>query len=155
MFRRRIKIRRFAPLRLCVIIATALAVLGLESRLAGAADFIYVSMDNDTIVRYDVSLGSSALVQAAGNVFVPTGQGLNLPIGLTFDSAGNLNAANIASNIISKYDSAGVLQFSWSTVSDAPRFLAFPTVVPESTTCVSGAIATALMAVIARQRRQA
>ena len=243
MFRRRKSIPRFAPFRLSVRLAMALAVIviGPGTRPAGAVDFMYVSLSNNTIVRYDVSLATSALVQASGSVFVPAGQGLNNPYGLAFDTAGNLYAANFGNTItrydssgtrigtdfvptgqglnnpvglafdtagnlyaanfngntitrydssgtrigtdfvptgqglsspgglaidssgnlyaanignatISKYNSAGVLQFSWSTTA-SPNFLAFPTVVPEPSTYVLGAIATGLMAVIARRRK--
>ena len=110
---------------------------------------LYVSnQTGNTITRYDSS------GNRIGTDFVPTGQGLNGPAGLAFDTAGNLYAANYGNNTISKYNSDGVLQFSWSTTA-RPRFLAFPTVVPEPSTYVLGAIATGLMAVIARRRKAA
>ncbi|MBI1321601.1 PEP-CTERM sorting domain-containing protein [bacterium] len=99
----------------------------------------------NTITRYDSS------GNRIGTDFVPTGQGLVNPVGLAFDKSGNLYAANLNNNTISKYNSAGVFQFSWSTPV-SPRFLAF---VPEPSTYVLGGLATALMAVIARRRRQA
>jgi sugar lactone lactonase YvrE len=235
--------RPFPPFRLAVRLALAWAIIGpgLGAR-ASALEYMYVSMGDNTIVRYDISLGTSALVEASMSVFVGTGQGLdnprglafdtagnlyaanlnantitkydssgvrvgtnfadlskglntpyglafdtagNLyasnqnantitkydssgarvgtdfvgfgqglsgPLGLAFDTAGNLYAANVNAKTISKYDSAGVRQLTWSTGNTVPFFLAF---VPEPSTYVLGAIATGLMAVIARRRKAA
>lgn len=92
-----------------VRLVSVLAIFGLGpvARPASGADYMYVSLNNNTIVRYDVSLGTSALVQASRSVFVPTGQGLNFPTGLAFDTSGNLYAANASSNTITRYDSSG------------------------------------------------
>jgi len=81
--------------------------MGMGTRPAGAVDYMYVSLQNNTIVRYDISLATSALVQASGSVFVPSGQGLNYVTGLAFDTAGNLYAANHDGNTITRYNSSG------------------------------------------------
>jgi len=88
-------------------VALAVIGIGLGTQSASASDFMYVSLSDRTIVRYDVSLGSSVAVAATGSVFVPTGQGLSNPVGLAFDTAGNLYAANANSNTITRYNSSG------------------------------------------------
>ena len=57
---------------------------------------------------------------------------LNVPVGLAFDSSGNLYAANYFGQSISKFDSAGTLLMNWSTAA-GPRFLALQPV-PEPST---------------------
>ena len=81
---------------------------------------------------------------------------LNGPYGLAFDSTGNLYAANYSNNTISKFDSSGTFLTSWSTgtAPAAPMFLAFKTVtVPEPSTYALAAIATGVMAYLARRRK--
>jgi len=85
---------------------SALAFVLMVPGAVGAADFIYVSLGDSTIRRYDVSLGTAAAVAASAEIFVNTGQGLNNPFGLAFDSSGNLYAANF-NNTITRYDSSG------------------------------------------------
>ncbi len=100
---------RFARFRLNVFMAMMLAVHVMipGTQSASAADFMYVSLSNSTIVRYDVSLGTAVDVAGSLSVFVPSGQGLSSPEALAFDSSGNLYAANPGNNTITKYDSAG------------------------------------------------
>ncbi len=63
-----------------------------------AADTLYVTMSNDTIVKFDTS-GNSL------GVFANTG--LNDPRGLAFDASGNLYVANYIANSLSKFDAQG------------------------------------------------
>jgi len=63
-----------------------------------AADVLYVTMSNDTIVKYDTS-GNSL------GVFANTG--LSDPRGMAFDASGNLYVANYIANSLSKFDSQG------------------------------------------------
>ena len=77
---------------------------------------------------------------------------LNNPNGLAFDSTGNLYAANYSNRTISKFNSSGTFLTSWSTGLNSPKFLAFNTV-PEPSTYALAAIATGLMAAIARRRK--
>ena len=100
MFFSRIMLRSFTPFRL----AAALAVIGPGLDLQ-AADYIYAALSNDTIVRYDVSLPTSALVQASETVFLTAAQGLYYSAGLALDKAGNLYVGN--ANTITRYDSSG------------------------------------------------
>ena len=79
---------------------------------------------------------------------------LDVPYGLASDSSGNLYAANFGNNSISKFNSSGVFLTSWSTGSAKPQFLAFkPVTVPEPSTYALSAIATGVMAAIARRRK--
>src|SRR5205823_5893320 len=58
-----------------------------------------------------------------GSVF--TGSGLNAPLGIAFDSAGNLYAANYSSNAIEKFTPGGVASFFANTGLNGPAGLAF------------------------------
>jgi hypothetical protein len=109
MFRRMISRPQFAPFLMRGGLAAVLAVLGigLTTRSASAADLIYVSLANDTIVRYDVSLANSAAVAAFVKVFVAAGQGLSSNFDHAFDTGGILYAANAGNNTIPKYNAAG------------------------------------------------
>ena len=79
---------------------------------------------------------------------------MNNPFGLAFDSSGNLYAANYGNSTISKFNSSGSFLTSWSTGTAQPFFLAFKTVsVPEPSTYALAAIATGVMAYLARRRK--
>ena len=99
----------------------------------------------NTITRYD-SAGNQI-----GTNFISSG--LYKPQEMAFDSAGNLYVAS--DYYMSKYNSAGVLQFSWSTGGYSPRGVAFkPSIVPEPSTYILGGIASGLFALIARRRNR-
>ncbi len=79
---------------------------------------------------------------------------LTSPKGLAFDSSGNLYAANSGNNTISKFDPSGNFLTFWSTGGVAPAFIAFqPVSVPEPSTYALAAIATGVMAAVARRRK--
>jgi len=103
---------------------------------------------SNTISKFD----SSGAYVSVGSI--PT-TNLSVPIGLAFDSSGNLYAANSTSKTISKFDSSGTFLTSWSTGATAiPKFLAFkPVTVPEPSTYALAAIATGVMAYLARRRK--
>lgn len=71
---------------------------------------MYVTMNNNTIVKYDVSQISATAISSSIQTFSNTK--LNLPNGIALDSSGNLYAANGGSNTISKFNSAGIFQSS-------------------------------------------
>jgi sugar lactone lactonase YvrE len=72
---------------------------------------------------------------------------------VAIDSSGNIYAAN-GNKTISKFDATGNFLTSWSTGSAAPNFMAFkPITVPEPSTYALAAIATGVMAAIARRRK--
>jgi DNA-binding beta-propeller fold protein YncE len=87
------------------------------------AEVLYVSMSDDTIVAYDISLGTAADIESSKTVFASTN--LDNPYGLAFDSAGHLYAANFAANSISKFDSAGGFVSAITSNLDGPLGLAF------------------------------
>jgi hypothetical protein len=63
-----------------------------------------------------------------------------------------LYVSNIGDNSISKFDTSGNFLTSWSTGNASPYYLAFQPV-PEPSTYALGAIATGVMAAIARRRK--
>jgi sugar lactone lactonase YvrE len=104
--------------------ATFLAVVAAGLVAARArAEVLYVSMSDDTIVAYDISLGTAADIESSKTVFASTN--LDNPYGLAFDSAGHLYAANFAANSISKFDSAGGFVSAITSNLDGPLGLAF------------------------------
>ena len=120
-----------------------------------AVDMLYVTLSNNTIVAYDTTSGVSATIAASVTTFASTN--LNNPVGLAFDSSGNLYVANYTVNYgstISKFDSSGTFLISWYTGTATPQFLAFkPVAVPEPSTYALAAIATVVMAYLAVQRK--
>ena len=64
-----------------------------------AADMLYVTLLNNTIVSYDTSSGNAATIAASVATFASTN--LNSPYGLAFDSSGNLYAANYGNSTLS------------------------------------------------------
>ena len=214
-------------------LVAAVALLFAASPFAGAVDLLFVTLSDNTIVKYDTTGNVGATIQAtqaffatsnlnspqglafaSGNLYAanygdstiskfnssggyvsnlgvpdvnsPTGlafdisgnlyaanygdntiskfnssggflsqimNNLNNPKGLAFDISGNLYAANNGNNTISKYNSSGIFLTSWST-GVAPAFIAFqPVSVPEPSTYALAAIATGVMAAIARRRK--
>lgn len=109
------------------VFTLALAVVCLAPMAAGAADLLYVSLDNNTVVRYDVSLGTPQAIENSKQVVASTN--LNGPQGLVFDTAGNLYVANMFGNSISKFNSSGVYQSSIgsSATLNRPRGLVIDT----------------------------
>ena len=67
--------------------------LGLLALLAGsaslpAADLIYVSLSNNTIVSYDTTSNNGSAIAATASIFASTN--LSNPQGLAIDTSGNL-----------------------------------------------------------------
>jgi DNA-binding beta-propeller fold protein YncE len=73
-----------------------------------AVDYLYASLTNNKIVRYDLSQGNATDVQNSMQIFATTN--LNNAIDLAFDSNGNLYAANYNDSTISKFDINGQFQ---------------------------------------------
>ena len=98
----------------------------------------------NTISKFDSSGGYVSMISS----------NLSGPVGLAFDSSGNLYAANNTSKTISKFDSSGNFLTSWGTSGSSGTYLAFrPVSVPEPSTYALAAIATGVMAAIARRRK--
>lgn len=104
-------------------VATTLTILTSCSMPAQALEWLYVSLTNNSIVRYDVSLGSSALVSASADTYI-SGGNLNNPWGMAFASNGDLFVANGGASTILRYDSARVLQETISGNMNFPVGLA-------------------------------
>jgi DNA-binding beta-propeller fold protein YncE len=102
---------------------------------------------SNTISKFDSS-GAYVNIGSIGST------NLSGPSGLAFDSSGNLYASNGTSKTISKFDSSGTFLTSWSTGTATPQLLAFkPVTVPEPSTYALAAIATGVMAYLARRRK--
>ena len=96
-----------------------------------------------------------SLFDAGGGLLATIGAsaGLVAPSGLAFDSAGNLyvsSGTGSTDSLISKFDSAGVFQFSWTT-PDVSAFLATQPV-PEPSTVVLTLAACGSLAAFRRWR---
>ncbi|MFM7131998.1 MAG: PEP-CTERM sorting domain-containing protein [bacterium] len=94
-------------------------------KTARAADMLYVSLDNNTIVSYNVSLTSAAAVQNSASVFATSAQGLNVNHGLAFDTSGNLFVANSQTSSILKITPGGVSSVFATNRIFGPEALAF------------------------------
>jgi autotransporter-associated beta strand protein len=90
-------------------LALMVAVAAIPSS-TWAAETIYVSLNNDTVVTYDVTGTNGVTIAATKATFASTN--LSDPQGLVLDSQGNLWAANYRSDTISKFNSSGVFQSS-------------------------------------------
>jgi len=102
---------------------------------------------------YVASKGSNEIaIFNAANVYQRSiSTNLNEPYGLAFDSSGNLYVSNKGNKTISKFDPTGNFLTSWSTGS-SPYYMAFQPV-PEPSTYALAAIATGVMAAVARRRK--
>lgn len=114
---------RFAG-RLSVRICLFFAVLwiGRGPQSAQGADLLYVSLADNRIVTYDVTLLSASAVQASFGVFASTG--LNDPRGIAFDASGNLYAVSNADNKVIRFNSSGTPTTFATTGMDSPQGLA-------------------------------
>jgi DNA-binding beta-propeller fold protein YncE len=104
-------------------LVAAVALLSAASPFAGAVDLLFVTLSDNTIVKYDTTGNVGAAIQATQATFVSSS--LNNPQGLAFDSSGNLYASNSGDNTISKFDSAGLFKSSISSNLSSPQGLAF------------------------------
>ena len=100
----------------------------------------------NTISKFNASGGFLSSIGSSSN--------LNNPLGLAFDSSGNLYVSNVYDSTISKFDASGNFLTSWITGTASVRYLAFKSVtVPEPSTYALAAIATGVMAFVARRRK--
>ena len=108
--------------RLSRIACSSLMLLALAAPLP-AADLLYVSLDNNTIVAYDTTSGDGSTIAASMNTFASTN--LAIPAGLAFDSSGNLYAANEDNDTISKFNDSGTFLSQINSNLNDPCGLAF------------------------------
>jgi DNA-binding beta-propeller fold protein YncE len=110
---------RFMRFQLHFFVITIL--LGISSILP-AAEMIYVSMTDNTVVRYDASSGVSSTIEASKKTFINAH--LAGTYGLTFNHLGTLFASNFNTNTISIFDPSGVYYGSISSNINGPMGLA-------------------------------
>ena len=110
-------------LQLRLLVAAMAMIFGIAGQSARAVDLLYVTLVNNTIVRYDTTGNDGTVIAASAAVFASSN--LNSPFGLAFDASGNLYAANAFDNTISKFNSAGGYLGNIATNLNAPRGLAF------------------------------
>ena len=110
-----------------------------------SAGYLYVANSGaNNIIKFDSS----------GTAVETISTNLNAPRGIAFDSAGNLFAANAGNSTISKFDSSGGFLSSISTGVNVPIGIAINSVaVPEPSTYALAAIASGVMAAVARRRK--
>ena len=108
--------------RLSRIACSSLMLLAFAAPLP-AVDMLYVTLSNNTIVSFDTTGNNGSTIAASVATFASTN--LNGPNGLAFDALGNLYAANVGDNTISKFNSAGGYLSNITTNADAPYGLAF------------------------------
>jgi DNA-binding beta-propeller fold protein YncE len=100
-----------------------------------------------------------SLFDAAGAYQSSIGSGASLlfPSGVARDRLGNLyvsSGTDSSNSLISKFDSAGAFQFSWS-IPDVSGFLATaPVPVPEPTTSLMAVAALVGVQILRRQHRR-
>jgi tripartite motif-containing protein 71 len=87
------------------LIASVTMLLTFTS-IADAADLLYVTMNDYTIVTYNTSNKFGSTVESTRATLVDAGRGYK-PWGLAIDSNGNLFATNGANGTISKFNSSG------------------------------------------------
>lgn len=99
---------------LFVLVASLVAV----ATPVRAADFLYVGTNGHTILRYDISQGTSAAIKATETVFAnrTTYPDLTSPYGLALDGQGNLYAGdqiNVPGSSIPVFSPSGALLATW------------------------------------------
>jgi streptogramin lyase len=115
-----------------------------------AAGELYVASEGGGVI---------SLFDAAGTYQSSIGSGASLvfPAGVARDRLGNLyvsSGTNPATSLISRFDSSGAFQFSWS-IPDVSGFLATdPVAVPEPTTSLMAVAGLAVMQLLRRQCRR-
>lgn len=80
-----------------------------------AADLMYVTLTNKTVVTYDISLANATAIQNSVQTFATYSVGTNPYGGITFDTAGNLYVAREGTFQIFKYNPQGQLTNTFST----------------------------------------
>ena len=117
-----------------------------DKALAFNSGYLFATCSNSAVYRYGPFGGYGGTVGFVWN-----------PQGLAFDSSNNMYIASAGDNVrastfcISKLDSNGIFITSW-LVPAIPRFIAFQ-LVPEPSTYALAAIATGVIAYLARRRK--
>ena len=137
---------------------TFLATIGSSSTITNPAALV-TTANGDLYVASEGS-GVISLFDAAGTYQSSIGSaaGLVLPAGVARDHLGNLyvsSGTDSSNSLISKFDSAGAFQFSWSIPGVSGFLATAPVAVPEPTTSTLMAIAAlAGVQLLRRQHRR-
>jgi hypothetical protein len=109
-----------------VQMALGLMVLLALAAPLPAADMLYVTLDNNTIVSYDTTGNVGSTIAASVDTIATTN--LSYAYDLAFDTSGNVYAANYTgtyANTISKFTSKGVFLSQINSNLNGPYGLAF------------------------------
>jgi sugar lactone lactonase YvrE len=134
-----------------------LATIGSSSTITNPAGLV-TSANGELYVASEGS-GVISLFDTAGTYQSSIGSGASLlfPSGVARDRLGNLyvsSGTDSSNSLISKFDSAGAFQFSWS-IPDVSGFLATaPVPVPEPTTSLMAVAALVGVQILRRQHRR-
>jgi len=135
---------------------TFLATIGSSSTITNpgglvtsAAGELYVASESSGVI---------SLFDAAGTYqsSIGSGAGLVFPAGVARDQLGNLyvsSGTGSSNSLISKFDSAGAFQFSWSIPGVSGFLATAPVAVPEPTTSLMAVAGLAGMQLLRRQHR--
>ena len=86
-------------------LALGLLVLFAGSASLPAVDLLYVTLSDNTVASYDTTGNNGTVISASKAIFTSTN--ISNPWGLSFNSSGNLYAANFNDNTVSMYNPAG------------------------------------------------
>ena len=135
---------------------TFLATIGSSSTITDpgglvttAAGELYVASEGSGVI---------SLFDAAGTYqsSIGSGAGLLFPSGVARDRLGNLyvsSGTDSSNSLISKFDSAGVFQFSWSIPGVSGFLATAPVAVPEPTSWIMAVAGLAALRFLGRQHR--
>jgi sugar lactone lactonase YvrE len=133
-----------------------ITTIGNSTILQGVRGLAFDSSGNLYVSNSATSTGRGYISKfdSSGVFLFNITSNLSSPVGLAFDSSGNLYAADFGFKTICKFDTTGNFLTSWNTGIQS-NYLAFqPTIVPEPSTYLMGAIATLLLARIVQKRRK-
>ena len=137
---------------------TFLATIGSSSTITNPGGLVTTAAGELSVASE--GSGVISLFDAAGTYQSSIGSGASLlaPSGVARDHLGNLyvsSGTDSSNSLISKFDSAGVFQFSWSIPNISGFLATAPVAVPEPSTWVMGAVGLACVAWRSIQRCRA
>jgi len=103
---------------LLIAIHTFLLIL---TETCWSADFLFVSLSNNTVARFDVSSGVPAIIEGSRITYA---SGFDTPYDLAFDRSSNLYVASYGSNSVNRVGPGGGHASQWATGFDGPGGLA-------------------------------
>jgi streptogramin lyase len=129
------------------------ATIGSSSNLDGPGGLAFDSTDNLFVTNVNSPYKITQFDSSGGYLNQLLDANLNGPQNAIFDSSGNLYVASYVDDTIAKYGPTGTFLTKWTTAG-TPAFMSFqPTTVPEPSTYALAAIASGVMAAVARRRK--